>query len=121
MPRAALFVLDLALVGLFAVLGRLSHYDSLSLEGWWTTAWPFLLGTILAWVVLVLAHRSVHHIEAGVIVWLVTLVGGMMLRLASDQGTALPFVIVATLVLGLFLVLPRVGLLLVQRSANSAR
>jgi hypothetical protein len=33
----------------------------------------------------------------------------MVLRQASGQGTATAFVVVATLVLGAFLVLPRVG------------
>ena len=44
MARLTWLLLDLALVGAFAVLGRLSHYDSLSLGGWWRTAWPFVLG-----------------------------------------------------------------------------
>jgi hypothetical protein len=33
----------------------------------------------------------------------------MLLRQASGQGTATPFVVVATLVLGALLVLPRLG------------
>ena len=42
--------------------------------------------------------------------WLgLALVGGMVLRQASGQGTATAFVVVATLVLGALLVLPRVG------------
>ena len=39
-------------MGFFAVVGRLSHYGSLDLGGWWTTAWPFLAGTLLAWAAL---------------------------------------------------------------------
>lgn len=106
----AWFLLDLVLVGLFAVLGRMSHYDSLSLGGWWTTAWPFLVGALLGWTALLAARRPVAAATSGVVVWLVALVGGMLLRQASGQGTATPFVVVATLVLCALLVLPRVVL-----------
>ena len=102
--------LDLVLVGVFAVVGRLSHYGSLSLGGWWTTAWPFLAGTVLAWAALLLTRRPAAAIGSGLVVWLGALVGGMVLRQASGQGTATPFVVVATLVLCALLVLPRVGL-----------
>lgn len=108
MPARAWFVLDLALVAGFAVIGRLSHDGSLSLAGWWTTAWPFLAGAVVAWGGLALARRTGGSVGDGVAVWLVTLAGGMALRQASGQGTAAPFVVVATLVLGALLVLPRV-------------
>ncbi len=100
---------DLVLVGCFAVLGRLSHYGTLTLGGWWTTAWPFLTCTLLAWVVVRLARRNESSVGSGAVIWLLTLTGGMVLRQLSGQGTALAFVIVATLVLGALLVLPRVA------------
>ena len=99
---------DLLLVGVFAVVGRLSHYGTLTATGWWETAWPFLTGALVAWVLIRLLHRPGSSVTSGVIVWVVALAGGMLLRQASGQGTALPFVIVATLVLGALLVLPRV-------------
>lgn len=102
-------VVDLLLVGVFAVIGRLSHYGTLTAGGWWTTAWPFLVGTLLAWAVLALTRRPPAAVSSGVVVWLGALVGGMVLRQASGQGTATAFVVVATLVLGALLVLPRVG------------
>lgn len=102
-------LLDLLLVGVFAVIGRLSHYGSLTVGGWWTTAWPFLVGTLVALAALRAARRSPSAITSGVVVWLGALVGGMVLRQASGQGTATAFVVVATLVLGALLVLPRVG------------
>ena len=100
---------DLLLVGVFAVVGRLSHYGTLTPGGWWTTAWPFLAGTLVAWGVLGVLRRDPAAIISGVVVWLGALVGGMALRQASGQGTATAFVVVATLVLGVLLVLPRVG------------
>lgn len=102
-------VVDLLLVGVFAVVGRLSHYGTLTAGGWWTTAWPFLVGTLLAWAALLVARRPPAAITSGVVVWLGALVGGMVLRQASGQGTATPFVVVATLVLAALLVLPRIG------------
>lgn len=102
--------LDLVLVAVFAVVGRLSHYGSLTLGGWWSTAWPFLAGTLLAWVALALARRPGGAVSSGAVVWLGALGGGMALRQASGQGTAVPFVVVATLVLGALLLLPRLAL-----------
>lgn len=102
-------LIDLLLVGVFAVIGRLSHYGTLTLGGWWATAWPFLTGALLAWAVLTAARRPPAGVASGVVVWLGALLGGMALRQVSGQGTATAFVVVATLVLGAFLVLPRVG------------
>ncbi|GAA5124441.1 hypothetical protein GCM10023339_45890 [Alloalcanivorax gelatiniphagus] len=101
--------LDLLLVGVFAVIGRLSHYGTLTAGGWWTTAWPFLAGTLLAWVVLLATRRPPAAITSGLVVWVGALAGGMALRRLDGQGTATPFVVVATLVLAALLLLPRVG------------
>lgn len=100
---------DLLLVCVFAVIGRLSHYGTLTAGGWWATAWPFLVGTLLAWAALTATRRPPAAVTSGVVVWVGALVGGMVLRQASGQGTATAFVVVATLVLGALLVLPRVG------------
>ena len=72
-------------------------------------AWPFLAGTLVGWVALALLRRPPAAIGSGVVVWLGALVVGMVLRQASGQGTATAFVVVATVVLGVLLVLPRVG------------
>ena len=102
-------VVDLLLVGVFAVIGRLSHYGSLTASGWWTTAWPFLVGTLLAWAALTAMRRPPAAVTSGLVVWIGALAGGMVLRQVSGQGTATAFVVVATLVLAALLVLPRVG------------
>ena len=57
-PRAIALaaVLDTVLVVAFAALGRASH-DSDLLGGLWQTAWPFLVGLALGWLVT-LAWRA---------------------------------------------------------------
>ncbi|QSR32390.1 hypothetical protein CFI00_18230 [Nocardioides sp. S5] len=100
-------LIDLLLVGVFAVVGRLSHYGALTVGGWWSTAWPFLVGALLGWALLVATRRSPAALTSGVVVWLGALLGGMVLRQVAGQGTATAFVVVATLVLGALLVLPR--------------
>lgn len=102
-------LIDLLLVGVFAVIGRISHYGTLTAGGWWSTAWPFLVGALLAWAALAATRRPPAAVTSGLVVWLGALVGGMVLRQAAGQGTATAFVVVATLVLGALLVLPRLA------------
>lgn len=99
--------LDLALTGVFAALGRWSHHEALTIGGWWHTAWPFLAGVAAGWVVALAARRTPAALGTGLIVWPAAVLGGMLLRRVSDQGTAPAFVVVATLALGLMLLLPR--------------
>jgi hypothetical protein len=96
-------VLDALFVLLFVVIGRRSHGEGLSAVGVWTTYWPFLTALLLGWLVT-LAWREPTRVQwPGIPVWLVTVAGGMALRAVSMQGVALSFVIVTTVVLGLFL------------------
>ena len=98
------FGIDVLLVVVFAVIGRASHERGLTVAGVWETAWPFLAALGIGWPAL-FAWRSPRRIfPTGVALWLVTVAGGMLLRAASGQGTAIAFVIVATVVLGLLLV-----------------
>jgi hypothetical protein len=106
-PRAASIalaaVLDVLLVLIFVLTGRGSHAEGLTVAGIAVTAWPFLAGVIVGWL-LVRAWRSPRRLVwTGIGVWIATVVIGMLLRMASGQGTALSFGIVATLVLGAFL------------------
>ncbi|MGO0577896.1 DUF3054 domain-containing protein [Ornithinimicrobium panacihumi] len=103
MKKHAWFI-DLLVVLLFAAAGRASHELSSGVLGVLETAWPFLVGLVVGWVAVVRqpADRHVWWLDGSVIA-LSTLIVGMLLRLATGQGTALPFVAVATgvLVLGL--------------------
>jgi hypothetical protein len=104
--RAAVvaFVVDVALVLVFAAIGRRSHAESGAVVGVLRTAWPFLAGLFLGWVVaLGWRHTAPLRVRDGVPVWVLTVAGGMLLRAATGAGTAFSFVVVATVVLGVLL------------------
>lgn len=89
-------VLDLCCVLAFVVIGRASHAEGETVAGIATTAWPFLSGLLIGWVATRPWRRA-----SGVGVWLVTVAVGMVLRVVSGQGTAVTFVIVSLVFLGL--------------------
>lgn len=97
--------LDVLVVAVFTLIGRRTHDEPLDPAGWWDTAWPFLAGLAIGWLVVVLSSQSWPiRLWHGASVWIATVFGGMALRDMAGQGTALPFVIVATLFLGVTLV-----------------
>jgi hypothetical protein len=101
---AAAFVVDAALVLLFAAIGRRSHDESGAVLGVVLTAWPFLAGLALGWVVAVAWRRTAPlGVRDGIPVWLGAVAGGMLLRAATGSGTAFSFVVVATVTLAVLL------------------
>jgi hypothetical protein len=97
-------VVDVALVVVFAVIGRASHHEALSPTGIAETTWPFLAGLAAGWLVTFAWRAPRAPVRTGLGVWALTVVGGMLLRAASGQGVVVAFVIVASVVLALFLV-----------------
>ncbi|WP_067847054.1 DUF3054 domain-containing protein [Nocardia lijiangensis] len=108
MKRLVPVAVDAVLVILFCVIGRRSH-DEAVIAGLLKTAWPFAIGLAIGWIVaLAVAGRTGRSDgtlvwPTGVLVWLCTLCGGMLLRAVSGQGIAFSFVLVAATVLALFL------------------
>lgn len=99
---AAAFALDAVLVIAFAAIGRASHESGVLGEGGsglLTTAWPFVVALAVGWLAAVAWRAPSAPLRTGVPVWAVTVAGGMLLRAVSGQGTAVPFVVVATLTL----------------------
>lgn len=94
--------LDAQLVIAFAAIGRASHSEAL-LSGLLRTAWPFLGGLAVGWLIVRLIHVPGAGMRAGLVVWVCTVAGGMALRALTGQGTAASFVVVASIVLGAFL------------------
>ncbi|GGI48724.1 peptidoglycan/LPS O-acetylase OafA/YrhL [Agromyces flavus] len=95
---------DAILIAAFAVTGRGSHDERLDLLGVVGTAWPFLAGAAIGWVAIRAWRRPLAVWPTGVVVWACALVGGMLLRVLTGQGTATAFIIVAALTLALFLI-----------------
>ncbi|MET1004674.1 MAG: DUF3054 domain-containing protein [Propionibacteriaceae bacterium] len=111
-PAAAV---DVICVLLFAIIGRSSHAEANSLGGVLHTAWPFLVGCLLG-LLLSRSWRLPYALQTGVIVWLSTVVVGIALRLLSGSTAQVPFIIVATITLGLMLLGWRGLFRLVQRA-----
>ncbi|MGO4598390.1 DUF3054 domain-containing protein [Terrabacter sp. 2RAF25] len=102
-PGPALLV-DAALVVVFAAVGRASHDETNPVVGALSTAWPFLVGTALGWLVVRAMRRTWPvDVAPGVTVWFATVLVGMVLRRAVGSGTAVSFVVVASVVLAVFL------------------
>ena len=95
---------DIASIVVFVAIGRRNHDEGEAVDGILTVAAPFLIALVVGWLAA-RAWTRPTQVETAFIIWPVTVALGMVLRnLAFDRGTALPFIIVATLVLGVFLV-----------------
>ncbi|MEE6135555.1 DUF3054 domain-containing protein [Mycobacterium sp. 050128] len=94
---------DVVGVLVFCAVGRRSHDEGLNLAGIATTAWPFLTGTLIGWLVSRGWQRPTAVAPTGVIVWVCTVAIGMVLRKASSAGVAASFVVVAATVTALLL------------------
>jgi Protein of unknown function (DUF3054) len=113
-------VLDACCVLVFVVIGRASHTKGEDLAGIASTAWPFLAGLVLGWAAARAWRRPLALAPAGVVIWLATVALGMALRVVSGQGTAVSFIVVALVFLGLFLLGWRaVAALIARRGINS--
>ncbi|EJO90854.1 hypothetical protein MCOL_V201455 [Mycobacterium colombiense CECT 3035] len=110
--------MDVIGVLVFCAVGRRSHDEGLNVTGIAVTAWPFLTGTVVGWLISRGWRRPTAVAPTGVIVWLSTVVVGMLLRKATSAGVAASFVVVATTVTALLLLGWRVaaGLALRRRS-----
>jgi hypothetical protein len=96
--------IDVALVILFTTIGRRSHDEGVSATGVASTAAPFLIALAVGWIVA-RQWRTPRSINGAIVVWIVTVaLGALLRRTLFDRSTATSFVIVATIVLGLFLV-----------------
>ena len=101
-------VIDLALILVFATIGRLSHGEDLHPTALFITWWPFALGAIAGWILCYFLSVRIRTIAGGLITTVICVAIGMGLRLASGQDVQTSFVIVASIFLFLFLVTWRV-------------
>jgi FtsH-binding integral membrane protein len=92
--------LDVCCVVVFVVIGRAGHDEAWSATGLATTAWPFLTGLAIGWALTRAWRRPAALIPSGVGIWLSAVIVGMVLRVLSGQGTAVAFIIVTLVFLG---------------------
>ena len=96
---AVALVIDVVCVIAFVIMGRSSHDEGGSFLGETAkvTA-PFLIALAVGWIVS-RGWRSPTSLQTGLPVWLITVVGGLLLRrFVFDRSTALSFAIVTTIV-----------------------
>ncbi len=95
-------LVDLVCVLVFTLIGMLSHGSPLS--GYLGTAWPFVVGLVVAWMIP--GTRDVPTIlwPTGVVVWAVTAVVGLALRWATGGGVTGAFPVVTAVVLAVLLI-----------------
>jgi hypothetical protein len=117
MPAALVVVIDALLVAVFCAIGRLSHAEGVfnDIPGLLNTTWPFLVALLAAHAVMLIRRTSADRMLPGTVIWAVTVVVGLVLRAVGGQGTALPFMLVATLTLALFLIGWRAVIALARR------
>lgn len=93
---------DVVCVLALALGGRDAHNEGSSTLVLLRIAWPFLVATLVATVLLAWRRFPAHALwPAGVTAWLVTYVLGMALRGLSGRGLAPGFLVVALLFLAL--------------------
>ena len=97
--RRALIALvaDVVCVIVFCTIGRRSHAEGLTVAGVAHTAWPFLVGAGVGWLLIGGWRRPFTVIPTGLVVWVCTVVVGMLLRKATSAGVSASFVVVASL------------------------
>lgn len=95
---------DVIAVVVFAAVGRSSHDEHLGVAGVWDTAWPFLVGAAVGWLMSLFAGAAPDRVwPAGALIWVATVAIGMAIRFATGAGAALAFVVVATIATGVLL------------------
>lgn len=97
-------VLDAALVLVFVAIGREEHDDTGATRDILSVALPFWFGLVAGWIAAKV-WRAPWAIRTGLLIWPATVIVGMCARRwVFGDGTAVAFVIVATLFLGACLV-----------------
>jgi hypothetical protein len=89
---------DVVCVAVFCAIGRRSHAEGLTVSGIAETAWPFLTGAGVGWLLSRGWQRPTALLPTGIVVWACTVVVAMLLRKATSQGTAASFIVVASLI-----------------------
>lgn len=104
MNRLIPILIDVALVFVFAAVGRASHAEALDGAGLTRTAMPFVAAALMGAVVMTLRNADLSQLKPGVIQWAIVLAGGMLFRTMIGDGVQFAFIVVAAIFLALFLI-----------------
>jgi hypothetical protein len=99
----AALLADVVCVLVFCAIGRRSHAEGITVAGVAETAWPFLSGTVAGWLAVRAWRRPTSLAPTGIVIWVCSVAIGMLLRKATSQGTAVSFVVVASISLAILL------------------
>ena len=96
-------VVDVLCIVIFVAIGRKNHDEDEAAAGIFRVAAPFFIAAVAGWLATQ-AWKKPLELRTGVIIWLTTIIFGMILRrFVFDDGTATAFIIVATVFLCAFL------------------
>lgn len=84
----------------FTAIGIASHDGNL-LHAFGRVVWPFAVAAVLGWLVARAWRDPVRVLPVGVVVWAVTVLGGLALRGLSGGGLAWTFALVTAMFLAL--------------------
>ena len=100
-------IVDVVAVVVFVAIGRRNHDEGTALSGVLGVAAPFLIALGISWIGLRTWNEPFTR-RSWVATWIITVFVGLLLRrLVFDRGIATPFIIVATITLGVLLGLGR--------------
>ena len=114
-PAVVGLATDIVCVVVFCTIGRRSHAEGVTVSGIAETAWPFLTGTLVGWLLARGWRRPSAVVPTGIAVWLCTIIVGMLLRKATSAGVASSFIVVASLSTAVLLLGWRVAVGLMTR------
>ncbi|HHU67360.1 DUF3054 domain-containing protein [Corynebacterium sp.] len=108
MNRSTALLADVVAIALFALFARIAHQTDdmpLNFMGWLSTWWPFLLGVLISWGLIIGLHLDGHRLyPAGVMTWVVTVIVGLGIWAARNgEIPHWSFILVATAMSGLLL------------------
>ena len=100
-------IVDVLAVVVFVAIGRRNHDEGTAISGVLSVAAPFLIALIASWVGL-RTWNEPYTRRSWAATWAITVFVGLLLRrLVFDRGIATPFIIVATITLGVLLAIGR--------------
>jgi hypothetical protein len=114
-------VFDLVSVLVFVLIGRGSHGETVDPGGVLSTAWPFVIGLAVGWIVSLAWRAPYGVLRPGVIVWASAVVIGVLLRFVTGVGAETSFIIVTAVVLAVLILGWRAVAALLTRRRSAAR